>query len=386
MKKAYKLFIIGVLGMTILGCNSKEKKEVTLYMWGGDAKVNSYVQDIAGNYIKEREGIELKAVPVVNIKDVVNKLIIEKQAGKNRGSVDILWINGENFNELKEADLLEKGILAKIENKKLIKESATLKDFGVDIDGDEVPWGEAQFNFIYDGEKGSIPFDSWQSLKEYVKRNPDRFTYPVVSDFTGSAFVRNIVIDILGYDNIMKMSDEEFKENLQVVWDYLNKIKPYLWRKGETYPESEGKLDLLYSTGEIDITMGYTINKVNSKIETGDFVKTSRSFLLKKGTLFNNHYLAIAKTSQNKEEALKIIDAMVSPQLQYEKQLAKNWGDFTVLDIDKLDEKEREGFIKLIENPNVPSLKELQEKRVLELSPTKLLIIEKEWQEKVGKN
>ena len=256
----------------------------------------------------------------------------------------------------------------------------------MDIDGDEVPWGEAQFNFIYDGEKGNIPFDSWQSLKEYVKRNPDRFTYPVVSDFTGSAFVRNIVIDILGYDNIMKMSDEEFKENLQVVWDYLNEIKPYLWRKGETYPESEGKLDLLYSTGEIDITMGYTINKVNSKIETGDFVKTSRSFLLKKGTLFNNHYLAIAKTSQNKEEALKIIDAMVSPQLQYEKQLAKNWGDFTVLDIDKLDEKEREGFIKLIENPNIPSLKELQEKRVLELSPTKLLIIEKEWQEKVGKN
>lgn len=386
MKKAYKLFIIGVLGMTILGCNSKEKKEVTLYMWGGDAKINSYVQDIAGNYIKEREGIELKAVPVVNIKDVVNKLIIEKQAGKNKGSVDILWINGENFNELKGADLLEKGILAKIENKKLIKESATLKDFGVDIDGDEVPWGEAQFNFIYDGEKGNIPFDSWQSLKEYVKRNPDRFTYPVVSDFTGSAFVRNIVIDILGYDNIMKMSDEEFKENLQVVWEYLNEIKPYLWRKGETYPESEGKLDLLYSTGEIDITMGYTINKVNSKIETGDFAKTSRSFLLKKGTLFNNHYLAIAKTSQNKEEALKIIDAMVSPQLQYEKQLAKNWGDFTVLDIDKLDEKEREGFIKLIENPNVPSLKELQEKRVLELSPTKLLIIEKEWQEKVGKN
>lgn len=386
MKKAYKLFIIGVLGMTILGCNSKEKKEVTLYMWGGDAKVNSYVQNIAGNYIKEREGIELKAVPVVNIKDVVNKLIIEKQAGKNKGSVDILWINGENFNELKEADLLEKGILAKIENKKLIKESAILKDFGVDIDGDEIPWGEAQFNFIYDGKKGNIPFDSWQSLKEYVKRNPDRFTYPIVSDFTGSAFVRNIVIDILGYDNIMKMSDEEFKENLQVVWDYLNEIKPYLWRKGETYPESEGKLDLLYSTGEIDITMGYTINKVNSKIETGDFVKTSRSFLLKKGTLFNNHYLAIAKTSQNKKEALKIIDAMVSPQLQYEKQLAKNWGDFTVLDIDKLDEKEREGFVKLIENPNVPSLKELQEKRVLELSPTKLLIIEKEWQEKVGKN
>ena len=73
-----------------------------------DASISMWIltignaMNIAGNYIKEREGIELKAVPVVNIKDVVNKLIIEKQAGKNKGSVDILWINGENFNELKE--------------------------------------------------------------------------------------------------------------------------------------------------------------------------------------------------------------------------------------------------------------------------------------------
>lgn len=385
MKKFSKLFVIGLLGMTMFGCKSKEKDEVTLYMWGGDAKVNSYVQDIAGNYVKEKDGIVLKAVPVVDIKDVVNKLIVEKQAGKSEGSVDILWINGENFDALKKADLLEKGILAKIENGKYIKKSATLKDFGVDIDGDEVPWGEAQFNFIYDSKNGDVPFDSWESLKEYVKKNPDRFTYPNVSDFTGSAFVRNLVIDMLGYDNIVKMSDEEFTQNLQVVWDYLNEIKPYMWREGETYPESVGKLDLLYSTGEVDISMGYTVNKVNSKIEEGDFSETSKSFLLKRGTLFNNHYLAIAKSSKNKEKALKVIDAMVSTQLQYEKQLPKNWGDFTILDIEKLNSEEKEKFTKLIENPNTPSLKELQEKRVLELSPAKLLIIEKEWIEKVGK-
>lgn len=385
MKKFSKLFVIGLLGMTMFGCKSKEKDEVTLYMWGGDAKVNSYVQDIAGNYVKEKDGIVLKAVPVVDIKDVVNKLIVEKQAGKSEGSVDILWINGENFDALKKADLLEKGILAKIENGKYIKKSATLKDFGVDIDGDEVPWGEAQFNFIYDSKNGDVPFDSWESLKEYVKKNPDRFTYPNVSDFTGSAFVRNLVIDMLGYDNIVKMSDEEFTQNLQVVWDYLNEIKPYMWREGETYPESVGKLDLLYSTGEVDISMGYTVNKVNSKIEEGDFSETSKSFLLKRGTLFNNHYLAIAKSSKNKEKALKVIDAMVSTQLQYEKQLPKNWGDFTILDIEKLSSEEKEKFTKLIENPNTPSLKELQEKRVLELSPAKLLIIEKEWIEKVGK-
>lgn len=114
-----------------------------------------------------------------------------------------------------------------------MKESTIITDFGENIDGLEVPFGEAQFNFIYNTKTGDIPFTNWKTLLEYAKKHPGRFTYPNVNNFTGSAFVRNITIGILGYDNIKKMTSKEFEKNLDSVWKYLNILEPYLWREGK---------------------------------------------------------------------------------------------------------------------------------------------------------
>ncbi|MCQ8211047.1 ABC transporter substrate-binding protein [Cetobacterium somerae] len=387
MGKKIKLFTLSLLVLSALaGCKKEENKDVNIYMWGGSKEINKFMDDVVTPKVLEKDGINLKRVPIVDIKDVVNKLIIEKQAGKKNGVIDILWVNGENFKALKDAKVLEENILAKVENKDLLKESTTVKDFGETINGLEVPFGEAQFNFIYNTKNGKIPFTGWETLTEYVKKNPGKFTYPNANNFTGSAFVRNIVIDMLGYDNIQKMTPEEFKQNLNLVWNYLNEIEPYLWRKGETYPESEGKLDLLYSTGEVNVTMGYTINKVNSKIESKEYPDTSQSFLLNKGTLFNNHYLAIPKNAQNKSGALIVINELISPEMQLLKQEPKNWGDFNILDMRKLTPETVKKFFDLNKSGKIPSPEELQEKRVMELTPDKLKVIEEGWIENVGKN
>lgn len=387
MFKNNKTILLSIVTTGILiGCGKQESKEVSIYMWGGSKEINRYMDDVVAPKILKDEKITLKRVPITDIKDIVNKLIIEKQAGKKDGVIDVLWVNGENFKALKDAGVLSDNILAQLPNKDILKGSTTIKDFGEDINGLEIPWGEAQFNFIYDTAKGETPFTGWESLKQYVVKNPGRFTYPNTANFTGSAFVRNMAIDILGYDNIQQMSNEEFAKELNIVWNYLNDIEPYLWRNGETYPESEGKVDLLYEENEVDVTMGYTINKVNSKIEAGAYPTTSKSFLLDKGTLFNNHYLAIPGNSTNKKEAIAVINQLVSPDLQLEKQIPKNWGDFTILDMNKLTPEKSEKFSHLNQSGKIPSLTELQEKRVMELSPSKLKIIEEGWIEQVGKN
>lgn len=379
-----KKFIVGILSLVILGGCGKEEKKVNMYMWGGSKEINKFMDEVIAVNLEKNENIKLNRVPISNIKDTVNKLIVEKQAGKTSGSVDLIWINGENFKELKKADILEKNIGKNLENLKYVKTSTLEKDFGEPIDGYEIPWGEAQFNFIYRGT-GKIPFKNYMELMEYVKSNPGKFTYPEVNNFTGSAFVRNIAIDILGYKNIENMSEKELENNLQIVWNYFNEIKPYLWREGNTYPESEGKLDTLYENGEVDVTMGYTLNKVTSKITAGQYPNTSKSFLLEKGTLFNNHYLAIPANGKNKIEAEKVIDYLISPEGQLLKQEPKNWGDLTILDVDMLNENEREKFKSLVENDHLPSMDQLKEKRVKELSPEKLMIIEKGWNNNVGK-
>ena len=56
-----------------------------------------------------------------------------------------------------------------------------------------------------------------------------------------------------------------------------------------------------------------------------------------KGTPFNTHYLAIAGNSANKENAMKLIDAALSPAMQASKADLTGWGDLPVLEYDKLD-------------------------------------------------
>lgn len=385
MKKI--LLLTGSLALLLMSCGEKETEntKVNMHMWGGSQEINKFMDEIIAPELKKQNNIDLNRIPVTDIKDTVNKLIVEKKAGKKNGTADILWVNGENFKQLKEAQVLSENITENLSNIGMVNKSTLVKDFGEPINGMEVPWGEAQFNFIYNTKNGEIPFDDYQSLFIYIKNNPEKFTYPAVTNFTGSAFVRNIAVDIIGSENIENMTNHQLKDELKIVWSYLNEIEPFLWRKGETYPESEGKLDTLYSNGEIDVTMGYTINKVTSKIEAGQYPSTSKSFLLKNGTLFNNHYLAIPNNSQNKTKALEVINYLISPEAQLAKQEPKNWGDLTILDIDKLSFEMQQKFRALVESDKIPTMVELKESRVRELSPDKLTIINEGWIENVGK-
>lgn len=381
MKKIVILFV----AFFMFGCGAKktEEKTVNFYMWGGSHHINNFIDEKVSKSVMEKEGITLKRVPVTDIKESINKLIIEKNAGRKNGSIDLIWVNGENFKLLKDSKVITKNISSQLKNVALLKDSAQVKDFGEPILGLEIPWGEAQFNFI--SRTNDIPFKDSETLMQYIKSNPGRFTYPAVTDFTGSAFVRNMAIDILGYENVEKMTTKELEESLGKVWSYFKEMKPYLWRQGETYPESEGRLDTLLSSGEVDVAMGYTINKVSLKVKTGEFPETAKSFLLDKGTLFNNHYLAIPDNSPNKKAALALIDYLISPEGQLLKQNPENWGDLTVIDLDKLDNKVKAEFNKIMEDPKVPEMSELKNKRVGELSPEKTKIIDRGWIENIGK-
>lgn len=381
MKKIVILFV----AFFMFGCGAKktEEKTVNFYMWGGSHHINNFIDEKVSKEVMEKEGITLKRVPVTDIKESINKLIIEKNAGRKNGSIDFIWVNGENFKLLKDSKVITENISNQLKNVALLKDSSQVKDFGEPILGLEIPWGEAQFNFI--SRTNDIPFRDNETLMQYVKSNPGRFTYPSVTDFTGSAFVRNMAIDILGYENIEKMTSQELEASLEKVWSYFKEMKPYLWRQGETYPESEGRLDTLLASGEVDVAMGYTINKVSLKVKNGEFPETSKSFLLDKGTLFNNHYLAIPDNSPNKKAALAVIDYLISSEGQLLKQNPENWGDLTVIDLDKVDEKAKTEFNKIMEDPKVPEMSELKNKRVGELSPDKAKIIDRGWIENIGK-
>jgi putative spermidine/putrescine transport system substrate-binding protein len=117
-------------------------------------------------------------------------MIAEKKANNlTNGMVDMVWINGENFNNAKSQNLLYGPFATKIPSSANFDfESVSLKyDFGRTTNGFEMPYNEAEVVFIYNKQYfPSGPPQNIDELVTWVKANPGRFTYPTPQCFLAS--------------------------------------------------------------------------------------------------------------------------------------------------------------------------------------------------------
>ncbi len=407
MKKVKTILILLSFILLISGCTVSNKEEavdksdfdavlaaargttVNFYGWGGSELTNKWIDNYLAKYVKENYDIKINRVPM-DIDQILNKMIGEKQANVKKGSIDLVWINGENFNTAMKNDLLYGPFTDYLPNfrKYVDVNSDEVKyDFGYEIKGFEVPYGKAQFVFINNPEATPEAPKSAEELLEYAKKYKGRVTYPAPPDFTGSAFVRNIIYDVVGYENVKNLSadKEEVYNAIKPAIDYLKELKPYLWKEGKTYPSTIAQLDNMYADGEVVMTMTYNPNHVAAMIQAGQFPESSQSFLFDKGTIGNTHFLAIPANAANIDGALAVINAVLSPRMQASKYDPENWGDLPVVDMNKLDDSEKELFTLIKIGKGVLSPEELLSKRVEELKADVVPIIEEIWQEEIMK-
>lgn len=371
---------------------AKEAKgqTVNLYMWGGSDSINKYIDEWVAPRLKEEADVTLKRIPMNDTKDIINKLLAEKQANKMQGSIDIMWVNGENFKTSKENDLLWGSFASKLPNAQKyidLKSPDVANDFGLSTEGMEAPWGKAQFVFVYDEEKIKNPPKSMQQLKEWVMKNPGKFTYPAPPDFSGSAFVRHAMYDTTGgHEQYLEdLNKEELESKLTPLWNYLNGIEFYLWREGKTYPESLAKLDQLFANGEIWMSMGYDPARASNLIEKGTYPKTARTFVLDGGTLSNTHYLAIPFNARNPAGAMVAINFLLSSDAQIAKYDPKHWGEDMALDPAKLSAEDQKKLDAIDRGPATLPADELASHRLPEIRSSYVEIVEKGWMENVAK-
>src|SRR4028118_1667779 len=119
--------------------------EVNLAMYGGDEAINAYVDDYVIPELQRKHGIELRRTPLGDTADAVNKLLNEKQAGKDEGTIDLVWINGENFATGADADLWYGPWAERLPNAKFIdwESPSNNRDFGYPVEGRGAPRGQA---------------------------------------------------------------------------------------------------------------------------------------------------------------------------------------------------------------------------------------------------
>ncbi|MFC7063659.1 ABC transporter substrate-binding protein [Halobacillus seohaensis] len=358
--------------------------EVRLYMWGGDEGINQYIDEWLKPNLKETHNITLERVPMAT-EEISQKLQTEKQAGEQDGAIDIIWLNGENFKNAKNNDLLAGSFVNQLPNFIDYYQSddpAFTTDFGTSVDGMEAPWGKVQFVFHYDREKLDHPPSSFEELRAWIEDHPGEFTYPAAADFTGNAFLRHLLYDQVKdpstiYDE--PLQEEEISEKANGMWEYLNTIKPNLWRSGNHYPNSLTELDRLYGEGEVAMTMGYNEARAESLIEEGVFPETTESFVMDSGSIGNTHFLSIPYNSTNKEGALTAINYMLSPDAQLAKLKPDYWGENTPISFEKLSDTQQEEFENVKRGKSVLDQQELEESFLPEADASYVDWIEDQW-------
>lgn len=363
--------------------------EVNWFLWGGSDNINQYVTEFVGGILKDQYDITLNRVGLSDTVEAVNIVLGEKESGvTDAGSVDMIWINGENFRTMKQGGLAYCGYTDILPNNAFVNwdNPAIANDFGVPVDGCEVPWSKAQFAFAYDTSRMDAPPKSIGALIDWVKENPGRFTYPAPPDFNGSVFVRHVFYHAAGgVENLLGEFDQaKFDEVSAKTWKILNDLEPFLWREGATYPASISAMDQLYANSEVDLTFNYEPSGVGLNIENGVFPPTTQGYGLTDGTIGNTNYTIIPFNSPNKAAALVLQNVLLSGEAQYQKALPTVWGAAPAIEMSRTSAAVQEQFGKIEKHPNVAPAEELAKAALPELQAAWISAIEQGWLENVG--
>ncbi len=407
MKKLLSLLLVFATLLCFTGCSKQESADldlasaewdeiveaargttVTFYGWGGDENRNNWLNTTVADYVKENYDITLEVVGM-DINDILSKLSGEKQANSTSGSIDMIWINGENFYSAKDNGLLYGPFTDKLpnmENYVDLTDPETLNDFCMPIEGYEAPYAKAQVVLFHDSAVTPEEPASAQELLDFCKQYPGKVTYPALPDFTGSAFVRNIIYELCGWEQFQDMQPDydAVKAAIEPALEYLRELNPYLWNEGKTFPESSTALDAMFSDGEVVLNMSYSPFSVATGIAEGTYADTTRTFVFDNGTIGNTNYMAIAFNSPNKAGAMVVINAILSADMQLTQY--EQLRELPVVSYDKLSDQEKAAFDAVDLGEGVLSQADLLSHRLPEMPANLVPIIEEIWlDEVVGK-
>lgn len=357
--------------------------------WGGSDAINGYIAWV-GQQVAERFGITLVHVKLTDTTEAVARVLAEKTAGRDAGgSIDLIWINGENFKAMKERKLLFGPFVEQLPNWAYVDvegKPSVLVDFTEPTDGLEAPWGMAQFVLIHDLARVPQPPRSIADLFAWAAAHPGRLTWPAPPDFIGSTFLKHVLYETSPDPTRLRRPVDPgmFETETAALWTALDGVRPHLWRRGSTWPASGPALHQLFADSEVDFSMAFNPAEASSLVNEGRFPPTTRTFIFARGTIGNTHFVAIPYNASAPQAAQVVADFLLSPEAQARKQDPTGWGDLTVLAMDRLPAAEREGFDALPRGPATLAPEQLRPV-LLEPDASWMIALETAWRDRYAR-
>jgi putative thiamine transport system substrate-binding protein len=357
--------------------------------WAGDEKTNDFIAWVAQE-VRQRHGVTVQHVRLKDTAEAVTRVIAEKAAGRERdGSVDLVWINGPNFLAMKQQSLLLGPLDRVLPNHRWVDtvgKRSNVIDFTTPVDGMAVPWRLAQVVFIAESTRVREAPRSAAAMLEWARRHPGRLTHPNVSNFLGSTFLKQVLVDLLTDTAPLQRpaDDATFAALTAPLWDWTDAVRPHLWRQGRQHPENGSAQRQLLNDGEIDITLSFSPSEAAVSIAAGLLPPTVRTFTFAKGTIGNTSFVAIPFNARAPQGAMVVANFLLEPATQAHAQDTRQIGAVNVLDLARLDAADRARFDRLTPSAALPSAAELGAPQ-LEPHASWMTRITAEWQRRYSR-
>ena len=327
-----------------------EARGQTVYFnaWAGSESINAYIA-WAGRELATRHGVTLEHVKIADAAEVVRRVRDEVRAGTAEGSVDLVWINGENFRAMKQDRLLFGPFAEDLPNFRLVDvegKPTTRIDFAEATEGLESPWGMAQLTFFGDGARIGTPPASMPELLGFARANPGRVTYPAPPDFHGTTFLKQVLVETMADRMLLSMSVEKAAvvEAAAPMLAFLDVLHPHLWREGRQFPQSQAQIKQMLADGELLVALTFNPNEPANLVSSAELPPTVIAWQHRRGTIGNTHFVAIPVNARAKAAAQVTANFLLSPEAQAHKADLAVWGDPTVLALSKLPPAEAARF------------------------------------------
>jgi putative thiamine transport system substrate-binding protein len=326
--------------------------------WAGDSAANGYIAWVARE-VERRYAVKLIHVKLADTASAVSRILAEKAGARDsQGSIDLIWINGENFAALMQRGLLYGGWTELLPNTRWLdmRNPSLSSDFTLPTAGFELAWGTARFTLMYDAEAVSVPVpQDPAALLRWIGAHPGRFTYPQPPDFLGTSFLKQLLLLLTANrERLLQPAGGDFDELTKPLWTWLDAAGPKLWRSGRIYPRSGPELRRLLADGEVDWALTFNPAEANRAIRADELPATTRALHFRDGILSNAHFLAIPFNARAKAAAMVVANFLISPEAQARKADETVWGDPTVLAPERVAAVDRRRFSELIIGPAFP--------------------------------
>lgn len=334
-------FLSGSADWAAVEARAAEEGAVNLYYWGGSDLLNVWMDSFVAPAMAER-GVTFNPVRITATKDAVDLVLAEMNSGKGigQGSVDMIWVNGENFATLKRQDALFGSFAQSLPNSVNLewnqadpRAMLNLRDFGVPNDSAEMPWSGEQYVCAVNAARVAdedVP-STFAELKSYLEANPGKFTYVKPPHYVGNTFVQEAIYahnpDGTGampfQQSIDEISSEELARLIAPGIDYLKSIEPLLLDAAggsPRYPEDQKTLEGLFLNGEVDFNCTFGLYAVATGLQTGTYPESAKQFVFPEGNMIKNkNYLVIPGNAPNSAAALVLANWMTSVDSQESK-------------------------------------------------------------------